>query len=183
MSPRDKASPDFESLMRPEVGRLYRVAYRLTNNVADAEDLVQEVLIKVYGRRDELGSIEVLAPWLARVLYNHFIDNLRRYQRKRMHVVDASAAAPVDPDSVVDTAATPELEAEQAFDIKRLSDALASLSLEHRSVVLLHDSEGYKLEEIQVITGVPVGTLKSRLHRARARLRELLADMEPFAAT
>ena len=60
---------------------------------------------------------------------------------------------------------------------KRLDNALAQLSDEHRIVVLLHDSEGYKLTEIQELTGTPVGTVKSRLHRARARLREiLLAD-------
>jgi RNA polymerase sigma-70 factor (ECF subfamily) len=55
-----------------------------------------------------------------------------------------------------------------------LQKALAELSLDHRSVLLMHDGEGYKLEEIQIITGVPVGTLKSRLHRARARLRALV---------
>ncbi len=185
MSRVDEASSNFERLLKPEIDRLYRIAYRLTSNVADAEDLVQDVLIKVYARRDELGSIEVLAPWLARVLYNLFVDNLRRYQRKRLRVVGAGSTAAKqegDPEDIPDQMATPELAAEQEFDIKRLSEALASLSLEHRTVVLLHDSEGYKLEEIQTITGVPVGTLKSRLHRARARLRELLADMEPFSA-
>jgi RNA polymerase sigma-70 factor (ECF subfamily) len=59
---------------------------------------------------------------------------------------------------------------------------LAQLSLEHRAVVLMHDSEGYKLDEIHKITGIPVGTLKSRLHRARARLREILTADGTFSA-
>jgi RNA polymerase sigma-70 factor (ECF subfamily) len=63
-----------------------------------------------------------------------------------------------------------------------LGSALAALSLEQRSVVMMHDAEGYKLVEIHRITGVPVGTLKSRLHRARARLRELMEEMEPSDA-
>ena len=75
----------------------------------------------------------------------------------------------------------PESQIAQEIDITRLGEALASLSFEHRSVLMMHDAEGYKLVEIQRITGVPIGTLKSRLHRARARVRALLGDMEPFA--
>ena len=70
---------------------------------------------------------------------------------------------------------SPERDAERADDIIRLDNALSELSENHRLIVLLHDVEGYKLAEIQEITGDPVGTLKSRLHRARARLRELLS--------
>jgi RNA polymerase sigma-70 factor (ECF subfamily) len=70
---------------------------------------------------------------------------------------------------------SPERNSERLDDINRLEAALNELSEEHRIVVLLHDSEGYKLKEIQEITGDPIGTLKSRLHRARARLREMLS--------
>ena len=75
---------------------------------------------------------------------------------------------------------SPERNSERLDDIKRLDRALNELSEEHRIVVLLHDSEGYKFKEIQEITGDPVGTLKSRLHRARARLRELLSAAGTF---
>jgi RNA polymerase sigma-70 factor (ECF subfamily) len=158
----------FDDLVGPEIDRLYRLAYRLTGQVADAEDLVQDVLIKAYDRRRELSSIPALGPWLARVLYNRFIDDRRRYERQRLRAVKLVA----DPDSL--NPDEPDRSAEQRDDITRLRRALAELSLDHRGVLLMHDSEGYKLEEIQLITGVPVGTLKSRLHRARARLRELL---------
>lgn len=166
-------SSHFDALLRPQLASLYRLAYRLSGEVADAEDLVQEVLIKAYGRRDELTSIAALGPWLARMLYNRFIDNTRRHRRKRLRTVsldtDAAAGfAPASPDPGPESAAAAE------FAISRLDAALAKLSQDHRSVLLMHDSEGYKLDEIHVITSVPVGTLKSRLHRARARLRELL---------
>ena len=71
----------------------------------------------------------------------------------------------------------------QRFEkLKRLDTALAQLSDEHRQVVLLHDTEGYKLAEIQDLTGNPIGTVKSRLHRARARLREILDADGTFSA-
>ena len=74
----------------------------------------------------------------------------------------------------------PERNSERLDDINRLDAALNELSEKHRIVVLLHDSEGYKLKEIQEFTGDPIGTLKSRLHRARARLRELLSEGGTF---
>lgn len=168
---------DFETLIRPELQRLYRLAYRLAGTVADAEDLVQDVLVKVYERRTELTSIVALRPWLARVLYNQFIDSTRRHPRRHLRSValnDGSEAGDLC-DTLQSNDPGPRQALEREFDIKALSRALQALSLEHRSVLLMHDSEGYKLTEIHTITGIPVGTLKSRLHRARARVRELLA--------
>jgi RNA polymerase sigma-70 factor (ECF subfamily) len=72
------------------------------------------------------------------------------------------------------------LDAENADNIIRLEAALAQLSDDHRRLVLLHDTEGYKLAEIQQLTGDPIGTIKSRLHRARAHLRELLTNDGTF---
>jgi RNA polymerase sigma factor (sigma-70 family) len=171
------APPSFEALLAPHVDRLYRLAFRLTNNRADAEDLVQEVLVKAYERHAELTSIEALGPWLGRVLYNRFVDDSRRYARTRLKVVPLDATAEL-PDS--SAAPTGEPHADAAFDIITLNEALGKLSLEHRSVLMMHDAEGYKLPEIQLITGIPIGTLKSRLHRARARLRELLEKTGTF---
>ena len=164
----------FEGLIRPYLSRLYRLAFRLTGTVADAEDLVQDVLVKLYARRAELSSIEELSPWLGRVLYNQFVDAQRRSKRRRLSLVDTDA---YDHSATQDSPASdPQAQTEQSLDISRLHEALQSLSEEHRTVVLLHDAEGYTLTEIQRVTGVPVGTLKSRLHRARARLREILRE-------
>jgi RNA polymerase sigma-70 factor (ECF subfamily) len=164
------AKDAFTALLKPHLERLYRLAYRLTANVADAEDLVQDVIVKLYLRRDELTSIRELSPWLGRVLYNHFIDDKRRYGRQPLKLVDANLAV----DDEVTSQAGPVAEAVRADTARSLNAALAKLGEDHRVVVLLHDSEGYKLKEIQELIGVPVGTLKSRLHRGRERLRELL---------
>lgn len=174
----------FEDLLRPHLERLYRLAFRLTGEVADAEDLLQDVLIKLYERRDELTSIAELGPWISRVLYNRFVDNQRYYARRRLTVVDAGGAdaAAENPWERFPTPEPgPQAAAARELDITRLSEALRALSLDHRTVLLMHDSEGYKLEEIHRITGVPMGTLKSRLHRARARVRELLTHDGTFS--
>jgi RNA polymerase sigma-70 factor (ECF subfamily) len=163
----------FDTLLRPHLERLYRLALRLAASKAEAEDLFQDVLVKAFTRLDELASIREPAPWLCRVMYNHFIDNRRRFARARLRSVAADAL----PGGVAAFAGDldPVRDAERLDNIMRLARALDTLSDEHRLVVLLHDVEGYKLEEIQQITGHPVGTLKSRLHRARGRLREFLA--------
>ena len=172
-----QARDAFAALLQPHLEKLYRLAYRLTSNVPDAEDLVQDVVLKLYERRDELTSIRELAPWLGRVLYNQFIDDKRRYGRQPLKLVEASAGVDEQPGTGTDPLAA-TLTADMA---KSLSAALARLGEDHRVVVLLHDSEGYKLKEIQELTGVPIGTLKSRLHRGRERLRELLKKDGTFS--
>ena len=169
----------FEKLLRPHMERLYRLAFRLTGNKAEAEDLFQDVLIKVFARLDELVHIDHPGSWLSRVLYNHFVDNHRRYARQRLVMVDEAQL----PDKSLESlpgGSNPQHLGERLDNIMRLDAALGQLSEEHRLVVLLHDSEGYKLEEIHNLTGDPVGTVKSRLHRARARLRELLTEDGTF---
>jgi len=163
----------FERLVRPHFDRLYRLAWRLAGNKAEAEDLFQELLVRAYGKLEELVAIDAPGAWLSRVMYNLFVDERRRFTRRRLHMVaegellgEGLAGMPGPGDPAADS--------QRLETIQRLDRALAMLSDEHRIVVLLHDSEGYKMEEIQSLTGVPVGTVKSRLHRARARLREIL---------
>ncbi len=170
----DQDKQVFERLVRPHFDRLFRLAWRLTGRKAEAEDLFQELLIKAFGKLDQLADIDQPGPWLGRVMYNLFIDEKRRFARSRMHTVEegelggdglAGLAGPDDP--VHDN--------QRIEQLQRLDRALAQISDEHRMVVLLHDTEGYKLTEIQELTGTPVGTIKSRLHRARARLRDILS--------
>lgn len=163
----------FERLVRPHFDRLYRLAFRLTAGKAEAEDLVQELLLKVYGKLDDLVAIDEPGSWLCRVMYNLFIDERRRYARRRVAIVD-EGMLPRDGLEGLPGSDDPVRDQRRREKLAGLSRALAKLSEEHRIVVLLHDTEGYKLEEIQSITGTPLGTVKSRLHRARARLREIL---------
>lgn len=167
----------FERLVQPHLDRLYRLAWRLSGSKPEAEDLFQELLIKAYGKLDDLAHIDQPGPWLCRMMYNLFIDEKRRFTRRRMQTVEESR---LGDDGVAGLAASgtsvddPVANQQQSEVVDRLEKALAQLSDEHRIVVLLHDTEGYKLTEIQELTGSPVGTIKSRLHRARARLREIL---------
>jgi len=170
----------FEKLVQPHFDRLWRLAFRLAGRQAEAEDLFQELLIKAFGKLDDLVAIDEPGSWLSRVMYNLFIDERRRFARARVHLVEEGfltgdglegLAGPDDP--VRDN--------ERLEKLRRLDAALRQLSDEHRIIVLLHDTEGYKLTEIQELTGVPVGTIKSRLHRARVRLREILNEDGTFS--
>ena len=163
----------FERLVRPHFDRLYRLAWRLAGSKAEADDLFQELLIKAYGMLDELVKIEQPGSWLSRVMYHLFIDQKRRFARHRMHTVQ-EGQLPGDGLAELPGTGGPAYDNQRLEQIQRLDRALAQLSDEHRVVVLLHDTEGYKLSEIQELTGIPVGTVKSRLHRARARLRDIL---------
>jgi RNA polymerase sigma factor (sigma-70 family) len=175
----------FESVIRPHLGPLYRLAYRLSGRREDAEDLVQDLLTKLYARRNEFGKVEHLRSWLMRILYRLFIDQRRQRMRSPLHLVPDTPAD--EAESILDRLVAenePAAETERDARQRALLDAIAKLSEDHRQVLALHDIEGYTLEEMQEIIDCPIGTLKSRLHRARARLRELLeADarerMEP----
>lgn len=170
----------FERVVRPHFDRLYRLAWRLTGTKAEAEDLFQELLIKAFGMLDQVVKIEEPGSWLCRVMYNLFIDQHRRFARQRMHLVDEGH---LPGEGLADLAGNldPVADHERLEKFARLDAALAELSEEHRIIVLLHDTEGYKLSEIEELTGTPVGTIKSRLHRARARLRQILSEDGTFS--
>lgn len=169
----------FNTLLRPHLDRLLRLAWRLTGSKSNAEDLFQELLLKAFLKQDALLDVEDPASWLCRVMYNLYIDEHRRFKRQRLLTVeegwlegDGMAQFPGNFD--------PEADQQRLDAMLQLDRALSVLSEEHRLTVLLHDTEGYKLKEIQEITGVPVGTVKSRLHRARARLKEILLEKGTF---
>jgi RNA polymerase sigma-70 factor (ECF subfamily) len=185
VSPYRRARPaesNFEDLLRPQVEYLYRLAWRFTGSVADAEDLVQDVLTKLFPRTQELLEIERLRPWLARVLYNQYVDSVRQRSRSPIVELVAGAEGEENPLDLLPTAKDgPEANAERTGQRERILRALDRLNPEQRAVVAMHDVEGYSLEELETMLETPLGTLKSRLHRARQRLRALL-PMEPFSA-
>ena len=180
-SPSPHAGGDgFEDLVAPHLERLYRLAYRLTGHRHDAEDLVQDLLVRLYPRRDQLAALDEPRTWLARSLYNLHVDGIRSRQRSPIGLAargseDLLAAMAHSGDS-------PETQTEQGLLQRRLVQALETLNEDQRLVVSLHDMEGYTLTELETILGTPLGTLKSRLHRARQALKEDLCR-EPFAPT
>jgi RNA polymerase sigma factor (sigma-70 family) len=178
----DTSAADFDLLMRGHVRPLFRYAYRWTGDVNQAEDLVQETLTRVYQELPRLREIEQLRPWVARVMYRIFVDWLRRTNRSPVVFVGRSGSTGEfledgeEEDQAPDESWNPETLTEQAFERQRIEAAWTHLHKQHRVVLSLHEIEGYSLEEVAQIIEVPVGTAKSRVNRARNRLRILLTE-------
>ncbi len=172
---RPKAS--FESLLAPHVDHLYRLAYRFTGTTHAAEDLVQDILVKLYRMQAEIARLEKPRPWLARVLYHEYVDRWRRERLAPVNLstLDANDGEMGDQEPDPNPEADPERQAMGMQLREQLLAAIGMLNEDQRTVILFHDVEGYTLEELSVVLSQPLGTLKSRIHRARARLREILS--------
>jgi RNA polymerase sigma factor (sigma-70 family) len=159
--------PTWEEVARDYGRFLYNVAYRLAGNDTDAQDLVQESLIRVRRglERYEPGSLE---GWLARIVTNVFLDEVRRRRRR------PADPLPEDPDRVLPRApAADEASSELSGDIQA---ALASLPEEFRVPVVLCDVADQSYEQIAKALDVPIGTVRSRIHRGRRLLRAALTE-------
>jgi RNA polymerase sigma-70 factor (ECF subfamily) len=168
------AKQRFAAIVEPHYEAMYRVAFRLTRSVHDAEDLAQEVCARAYVRLDDLESLEQPRGWLLRVLYRLFVDSVRRYERKNVRSLDD-----VDLDTLACDRPTPLEEAQRATERRRLDQAWRHLDSDQQALLALHDIEGHSLAELMELTGLKEGTLKSRLHRARVRLGKLLHRVSP----
>ena len=162
-----EGAPTWEEVARTHGRFLYTVAYRLTGDREDAEDLVQEVLLRVRRGLEtyQPGSLE---GWLSRIATNAFLDEMRRRRRRPVDLL------PDDPDWVL----PPTAAADEALAAEVLPDdvqqALDRLPQDFRAAVVLCDVVGLPYQEIGDTLGVPVGTVRSRIHRGRAMLREAL---------
>ncbi len=170
--------PTWDELVREHADRVYRLAYRLSGDAQDAEDLTQETFIRVFRSLSSYqpGTFE---GWLHRITTNLFLDMVRRRSRIRME------ALPEDYDRVPAEGPGPEQVFHDARLDPDLQSALDSLAPEFRAAVVLCDIEGLSYEEIGATLGVKLGTVRSRIHRGRQALREYLAHngvQERFAA-
>ena len=170
------AAQRFEALVRPHYAVLYRTAYRLTRSVHDAEDLVQEVCVRAYPRLDELAQLDNPRAWLTCVMQRMFIDSTRRYERSHVESLETTRQ-----ESLVSEAPGLAEQTDEAIKSRRLDQAWQRLDKDQRTLLALHDIEGYSLAELTDMTGLKEGTLKSRLHRARVKLGKLLRHEEMAA--
>jgi RNA polymerase sigma factor (sigma-70 family) len=165
--------PTWEDIVRVHSARVYRLAYRLTGNPHDAEDLTQEVFVRVFRSLSSYtpGTFE---GWLHRITTNLFLDSARRKQRIRFEGLADEMAH-----RLPGSEPTPA----QVFDDTHLDDdvqaALKALPPEYRAAVVLCDIEGFSYEEIAATLGVKLGTVRSRIHRGRAQLRSSLEHRRP----
>lgn len=172
----------FEALVRPHLQSLYRLAYHLCNDRDSAEDLVQDVMTKLYPKTDELEMVEQLRPWLAKALYRQFVDQVRKRDSRPEFPLSVVAPdqSPLDYGECSPTP-EPDMHLQKAQLRQTVQQALATLSADQRTLLVLHDVEGWRQEDIAAVLEIPLGTVKSRLHRSRSTLKERLKrKMEPF---
>jgi RNA polymerase sigma-70 factor (ECF subfamily) len=174
----------FEQDVVPVLGQLYPAALRMTRNPTDAEDLVQETSAKAYAAFHQFRPGTNLRAWLHRILANTFINSYRKRRREPRQASSGDFQdwqVPADP-------LAPQARSAEAEALDRLADseilrALRDLPEEFRVAVYLADIEGYAYKEIAEIMGTPIGTVMSRLHRGRGRLRAKLAAYGPGTGT
>jgi len=169
----------FEADALPLLPGLYSAAFRLTRNASDAEDLVQETFLRAYRGFHQFEAGTNLKAWLYRILTNTFINSYRKKQREPQtdsldDVEDWYLYSRMAGQGAEPSAETSVIESLPDEDVQ---DALSSLPEQFRIAVLLADVEGFSYKEIAEITGVPIGTVMSRLHRGRKALEKRLWDV------
>jgi RNA polymerase sigma-70 factor (ECF subfamily) len=171
----DKAA--FGALVRRHQDRLFNTVFRLIDNAEDAQDVVQESFLHAYQALESFKGDSLFFTWLYRIAVNTAISHKRKRRIAFSLYAGRNGEAGLEP--LDESEATrPEHALEQAEQERRIQRALNQLSPEHRAVLILKDMDGQKYEEIAEILRVPIGTIRSRLHRARTELRELLETQE-----
>jgi RNA polymerase sigma factor (sigma-70 family) len=167
--------PTWDEVVETHSERVFRLAYRLTGNRHDAEDLTQDVFIRVFRSLSDYtpGTFE---GWLHRITTNLFLDRVRRQARIRFEALPAEAARA---ERMLAQSPSPEQTFSDSHLDADLELALAALAPEFRSAVVLCDLEGLSYEEVAATLGIKLGTVRSRIHRGRSQLRASLAHRAP----
>lgn len=173
---RDEAA--FNVFMRAYKDKVFSLVLRMLGSRAEAEDLTQEVFITVFRSIESFRGDSKLSTWLYRVAVNHCknrVKYLDRRGRKTSTEIDDAPEAAVSRGGPVTSRVDRPDEATEGVELQeKIRAALAAIDHDHRELIILRDLEGLAYEEIVQITGLPDGTVKSRLHRARAALRDAL---------
>ena len=161
--------------------RLFNTVVRLVDNAEDARDVVQEAFLHAYQSLHSFKGDSLFFTWLYRIAVNTAIS-MKRKQRPvlRIHVTGDEKTA-LDPPDPAETN-RPGHAMEMAEEERKVHSALSKVSSEHRAVLVMKDMEGMKYEEMAEVLGVPVGTIRSRLHRARLEIRDILLQQDKSEA-
>ena len=163
----------FDDLYRKHYRRVYSICLRMTGNVAEAEDLTQEVFIQLHRKLGSFRGESQFTTWLHRLTVNQVLMHFRkRSVKSELTTDDGEMPDSVDPDTL-------NPEAMPIVDRISLETAIAQLPPGYRTAFVLHDVEGYEHEEIARILGCSPGTSKSQLHKARLKLRKLIQQRAP----
>jgi RNA polymerase sigma-70 factor (ECF subfamily) len=169
----------YDELVRVYSASIFHVAYRMLGDTADASDVVQDIFLKVFRNISGFKGEAALKTWIFKIAFSEILNRLRWWKRRHRFATvsldDQTNGANTGYSQIV---AAPTPTPEQALQSKEEEDAiqqaLGKLSREHRSIIVLRDIEGFSYNEIADVLGVSVGTVKSRLARARADLKKSL---------
>lgn len=175
----------FEQLIEEHFKKIYNIAYRMTGNPDDASDMTQEVMIKLFRNIGSFKGDSKFSTWVYRVTTNTCLDELKK-NRRHSHTSlnteydtgDGEIACEVE-----DTSPTPEEMTEKRELRSMVADAVQRLSPDHRAAIVLRDIKGFSYDEIAKILSCSEGTVKSRISRARASLKEVLEKDFGFGGT
>lgn len=167
----------FNQEFLPHIRSMYNFAHRLTLDEDDAKDLVQDTYLKAYRFIESFQKGTNAKAWLFRILKNSFINDYRK-KIKEPSKVDYQEVESYYNSDEVDRQITPDLRVDALKDMigDEISNALNALDVDFRTVIILCDLEGFKYEEMAKILDIPIGTVRSRLHRARNLLKEKLSE-------
>jgi len=166
----------FNNEFLPHINSMYNFGYRLTLDEDDAKDLVQDTYLKAYRFIESFQKGTNAKAWLFRILKNSFINDYRK-KSKEPNKVDYQEVESYYNSDDVDRQITTDLRVESLQDMigDEISNALNSLDVDFRTVIILCDLEGFKYDEMAKILDIPIGTVRSRLHRARNLLKDKLS--------
>ena len=169
----------FSELMAAHEKRMYAVAFRLCGNHEDAQDCLQDAMLRIYRAISGFKGQSSFATWVYRITTNTCLDELRRRKTRQSTSLDSLLDTGWSPTDDLDT---PERHALMSEKRREIEQAIASLPDDMRTAIVLRDIQGFAYDEIARMLGANVGTVKSRISRGRERLREKLANsLELFA--
>lgn len=165
----------FNEEFMPHIDAMYNFAFRLTLDEDDSKDLVQETFMKAFRFINSFETGTNAKAWLFRILKNSFINNYRKKSKQPSKVDYQEVESYYNSDSVNENITTDlRVETVQHLIGDEITNALNSLDVDFRTVIILCDLEGFTYEEMAKILDIPIGTVRSRLHRARNLLKEKL---------
>ena len=172
----------FNREFMPHINSMYNFAFRLTMDEDDANDLVQDTYLKAFRFISSFERGTNAKAWLFRILKNSFINDYRKKTKEPSKVDYQEVETFYDSEEAAGTDQTTDLRAETVQDLlgDEIANALNSLPVDFRTVIILSDIEGFTYEEMAKILDIPIGTVRSRLHRARQLLKDKLKN---YAAT
>jgi RNA polymerase sigma-70 factor (ECF subfamily) len=178
LSAAPNSQQEFERLFLRSQRRAYNLAYRLTGNAADAEDVTQDAYVRAWHNFDNYDATRSCEGWLFRIITNRVIDMRRRQKRVPMYSLDTPVYGDEDGQPLAHEFAAPDNNPEQIvigpIMDERLQKALSTLPADYRTAILLCDVEQRSYQEIAVAMQCAIGTVRSRIHRARVMLRKQL---------